>query len=287
MSPVLVLFALLSAADPIKPTATAGAELTSFPAVDLGGLDASQKALFARIANDEMCPCGCPKSFGACLQSGTQCGPAVLLAEWLVDAIKDGISPDSLQQAMTKELTGGFAATPKSPDVKGFASKGSQRPAVTIVEYADFECAHCRAASPVVDELVKKHPEVRVVFKHYPLPFHAMARSAAIAAEAAGRQNKFWEMHDAIFATQDLLSDELILGHAKALGLDVKRFKKDLLDPEIAKKVDGSKAEGTTLGVDATPAFVINGRPYYLSRSVDGFELRLKMEDARSTASCQ
>ena len=134
---------------------------------------------------------------------------------------------------------------------------------------------------------MKKHPEIKVVFKHYPLPFHAYARKAAIAAEAAGLQGKFWQMHDAIFATQDLLSDELVLGHAKALGLDAKRFAKDILDPALAKKVDDSRAEGVGFGIDATPAFFIEGRPYFLHRSVDGFELRMRMDAARATSSCR
>jgi protein-disulfide isomerase len=113
-----------------------------------------------------------------------------------------------------------------------------------------------------------------------------MAKKAAIAAEAAGRQGKFWPMHDALFATQDILSDDLIMGHAKALGLDVARFTKDLADPALAKRVEDSRTEGMTFGIDATPAFFVDGRPYFLHRSVDGFELRLRMDAARASSSC-
>jgi predicted DsbA family dithiol-disulfide isomerase len=94
-------------------------------------------------------------------------------------------------------------------------------------------------------------------------------------------------MHDAVFATQDLLSDELLLGHAKALGLDVARFKKDIADPGVQKRVDASRAEAEALGVDKTPAFFVNGRAYHLSRNVEGFELRFAMEAARATSSCR
>ena len=256
-------------------------------AVDTSGLDPQQLAAFSKLLTEEVCPCDCPKTFGQCLQEGTQCKPAVLLAQWAIKSLEEGISPDSVAEALAKEITTGFTAPPKTPTTAGYAFKGSNKPKVTIVEYADFECTHCRAAGAVVEELVKKHPEVRVVFKHYPLPFHAWARKAAIAAEAAALQGKFWPMHDALFATQDLLSDELILGHAKSLGLDAKRFAKDIADPALAKKVDDSRAEGASFGIDATPAFFVDGRPYFLHRSVDGFELRMRMDAARATSSCR
>jgi protein-disulfide isomerase len=263
-----------------------GPQLTSFPAVDTSRLDAAGKAFFQKVANEEICPCDCPKSFGQCLQQDTQCMPAVIFADWIITQLADGMPGEMLQEAITRELTSGFSGAVKVQDIAGFTAKGSNAPKYTIVEYADFECAHCKAAGPQMDALVKKHPEVKVVFKHFPLSFHAMARSAAIAVEAAGRQKKFWEMHDAVFATQEMLSDELILGHAKALGLDVNKFKTDLADPELAKRVDASRAEGEALGINATPAFFVNGRPYFLARNVEGFELRFAMEAARATSSC-
>jgi protein-disulfide isomerase len=274
------------ASEPTKTTVPAGPALTSFPAVDTSHLDAAGKSFFEKVANDEVCPCDCPKSFGQCLQEGTKCKPAVLLANWIIQNLENGATAQDMQESITRELTSGFASAPKKIDL-GFASKGSNSPKYTVVEYADFECQHCRAASPILDELVKQRSDVRLVYKHYPLPFHAMARPAAVAAEAAGRQGKFWEMHDAIFATQDLLSDDLLLGHARALGLDAAKFAKDLKDPELAKKVDASAAEGKANGVEFTPYIFVNGRPYFLARSLEGFAVRFQMEDARATSSCQ
>ena len=256
-------------------------------AVDTSRLDAVQKASFDKVLAEEVCPCDCPKTFGQCLQVGTQCKPAVLLAEWAIQSLEAGLAPDSIAETLAREITSGFTAPARAPALAGFSFKGSNKPKVTIVEYADFECTHCRAAGPVLDEIVQKHPEVKVVFKHFPLPFHAFARKAAIAAEAAGRQGKFWQMQEAIFATQDMLSDELLLGHAKALGLDALKFSKDLADPALAKRVDDSRAEGVAFGVEATPAFFVDGRPYFLNRSVDGFELRLRMDASRNTSSCR
>lgn len=272
---------------PAAVRADGAALLTAFPAVDTSRLDPADLEFFRKVANEEICPCDCPKSFGQCLQEGTKCRPAVLMAEWIIKNLEDGVPGESLQEAITRELSGGFGSAPKSPDVAGYASKGANQPKYLIVEYADFECAHCKAVAPIIDELVKARPDVKLVYKHYPLPFHAMARPAAIAAEAAGRQGKFWEMHAALFATQDFLSDEMILGHAKALGLDVARFKKDIADPELGKRVDASRAEGQRLGIEFTPYFIVNGRPYFLSRSLEGFDVRFRMEDARASSSCQ
>jgi protein-disulfide isomerase len=282
---VAVLPLLGSWAATAAPPAAPATPLAAFPAVDLARLNAAQQSAFADIANEEMCPCACPTTLGACLQND-HCKPAKLLGAWLIDVLADDVAPKVLHEAVTRELTAGFPSAPRTPDLQGYATKGSNHPTFTVVEYSDFECPHCRAAAPVINELVKAHPEVRVVFKHFPLQFHAMARRAAQAAEAAGRQGKFWQMHDAIFATQDLLSDELLLGHAKALGLDLARFQKDLDDPEIAKRVEASRAEALSFGVDSTPSFLINGRPYHLARSLDGFELRLQMEAARAGSSC-
>jgi protein-disulfide isomerase len=284
---ILSMLTVLSAAAPSEAPKTPVSALTSFGAVDTSRLDQVGLAFFQKVANEEVCPCDCPKSFGQCLQEGSKCKPAILLGNWIIKNLEDGIPPDQLQESITRELTSGFGAGQKSIDVKGFATKGANNPKYTVVEFADFECQHCRAASPIVDELVKTHPDVKLVYKHYPLPFHAMARPAAVAAEAAGRQGKFWEMHDAIFATQDLLSDDLLKGHAKALGLDVNRFMKDLADPELAKKVEASSAEGKSAGVEFTPYFFVNGRPYFLARSLEGFDVRFRMEDARASSTCQ
>lgn len=277
-----------SAPSPSPVRKAQGAPLADFPAVDLQGLGQEERQTFARIANEEICPCECPKSFGACLQAGTRCEPAVLLGNWMADQLREGVAPDALAEQVAQEIAGGFASQPKPIEVQGFATKGAANAPYTIVEYADFECPHCKVASLVVDQLVKANPgKVRVVYKHFPLSFHPMAKRAAAAAEAAGNQGRFWEMHDAIFATQNMLDDDLIRGHAKAIGLDLARFQKDWDDAATAAKVEASRREGQSLGVEGTPAFFINGRPFHLMRTPDAFSLRLSMEDARAGSSCE
>jgi Na+/H+ antiporter NhaA len=133
---------------------------------------------------------------------------------------------------------------------------------VTLVEYGDFECPYCGRAEPAVRALVAGFgDELRFVFRHLPLTdVHEHAQLAAEAAEAAGAQGKFWEMHDRLFAHQDALSRDDLEGHAAALGLDVGRFAAELRTgvhaPRVARDVDGADASG----VAGTPTFFVNGR---------------------------
>lgn len=142
--------------------------------------------------------------------------------------------------------------------------KGGANAKVTVVEWSDFQCPFCSRVVPTLKEIEKNYgDEVKVAFKHNALPMHKQARPAAIAAEAAGKQGKFWEMHDILFANAKELTEENFVKWAGELGLNVDQFKKDMADPAIGKKVDDNQKQGTTLGARGTPAFFVNGR--YLS----------------------
>jgi protein-disulfide isomerase len=265
----------------------AATALDSFPAVSLDGLGPAEKAAFAMIVNEEICPCDCPKSFGACLQADSKCRPAVILAEWLAGQLAEGVGPEILAEQIAGEVSG-FSSAPKSPKLEGYAKKGAATGKHVVVEYADFECAHCKMAVPVVDDLARSLAgSVTFYFKHFPLSFHVMAKPAAEACEAAGMQGKFWEMHDAVFATQSMLDDELLKGHAKAIGLDYARWEKDRATEAVKERVNASRLEGETFGIEATPTFFVNGRPFNLMRTPDAFQARFAMEDARGAASCR
>jgi protein-disulfide isomerase len=101
---------------------------------------------------------------------------------------------------------------------------------------------------------------VRIVFKHQPLSIHSKARGAHEAAEAAHRQGKFWEMHDKIFEKQREMSPELYLEYASEIGLDVEKFKKDLVSAEVKSRIDADVQEAAKLGTSGTPGFYINGK---------------------------
>jgi len=115
------------------------------------------------------------------------------------------------------------------------------------------------------------------VFRNFPLKeLHTHAFSAACAAEAAGRQKKFWEMHDMIFEHQDALRDEDLREYAQALGLDMSQFIKDMKSAEIAKRVQEDFMNGVRSGVNGTPTFYINGIRYDDSYDYDTLKKALE-----------
>ncbi len=128
--------------------------------------------------------------------------------------------------------------------------------------FSDFQCPFCARAVPVVNELEKElGGDVRLVWKHLPLPFHANAVPAAVAAEAARQQGKFWEMHDRLFASQAALSEAAYRAAAKELGLDLARFERALKDPSTRARVEEDANAAAAAGVTGTPTFVVNGEP--------------------------
>jgi len=131
---------------------------------------------------------------------------------------------------------------------------------ITIVEFSDFQCPYCARGKANMDTVMKMYPnDVKLVFKQLPLSFHKMAAPAAKAALAAGKQGKFWEMHDKFFENQGKLNDEYFLEVAKELNLDVEKFKADKDSEEIAKQVTAEAAEASKYGISGTPGFFVNG----------------------------
>lgn len=139
--------------------------------------------------------------------------------------------------------------------------KGPADAKVTIVEFSDFQCPYCGRVTPTLEQLLEEYPdEVRVVYKHLPLSFHPHALPAAKASVAAGRQGKFWEMHDRLFENQRQLSEEKYVEIAREIGLDVERFLEDYKSEAVAAEVAQDMNEARRLGVTGTPGFFVNGR---------------------------
>jgi protein-disulfide isomerase len=138
---------------------------------------------------------------------------------------------------------------------------GAAQAPVTLVEYGDFECPHCRQAYPIVKELQRRMgARLRFVFRHFPLTqVHAHAEHAAEAAEAAGAQGKFWEMHDRLFERQFALEDDQLVEYAQELGLDASRVARDLAAHTYEPRVREDFSSGVRSGVNGTPTFFVNG----------------------------
>lgn len=164
-------------------------------------------------------------------------------------------------------------------------TKGGTQPKVTVIEWSDFQCPFCSRVGPTLKEIEKNYgDDVQIAFKHNALPMHNRARPAAIAAEAAGRQGKFWEMHDLLFANAKELTDENFKKWAGELGLDVAKFEKDLADPALGKKVDDNQKQGTSLGARGTPAFFVNGRYLSGAQPFDAFKALIDEEMKKADA---
>jgi protein-disulfide isomerase len=135
---------------------------------------------------------------------------------------------------------------------------------VTLVEYGDYECPHCGRAYPVVKKVQQRlGATLRFVFRNFPLAqAHPHATQAAIAAEAAAKQGKFWEMHDVIFEHQNALDEGHLLKYAATLGLDRQQFQDDLASHALAERVRHDFVSGVRSGVNGTPTFFINGIRY-------------------------
>jgi protein-disulfide isomerase len=141
---------------------------------------------------------------------------------------------------------------------------GPDDASVTLAEYGDYECPYCGMAHPVVKRAQRElGKQLRFVFRNFPLSeAHPHAQIAAQAAEAAGAQGRFWEMHDMIFEHQDALEVEDLIGYAKSLGLDAVRIARDLEAGTYVKRVRDDFRSGVKSGVNGTPTFFVNGVRY-------------------------
>ena len=137
---------------------------------------------------------------------------------------------------------------------------GPESAPVTIVEFSDFQCPYCSRVVPTLKELAARYPEqVRIVFRHLPLDFHAQARGAAQASICAGQQGQFWEYHDLLFANQRAMGRDQLSSYATGLGLDMELFESCMTAPETDALVAADLEAAERLGATGTPAFFING----------------------------
>ena len=150
-------------------------------------------------------------------------------------------------------------------------TKGPANARVHIEEFGDFQCPPCAAFHPILEKMEQEFPkDLRVTFRHFPLPNHQHALRAASAAEAAGLQGKCWEMHALIYEHQQQWKDQfdarpVFEGYAQQIGLDMARFNRDLGGATVQQRIlqDGKRA--VSMGVKATPTVFINGREVHFT----------------------
>jgi Na+/H+ antiporter NhaA len=175
-------------------------------------------------------------------------------------------------------------AVPVDPDRDHI--RGPEESLVTVVEYGDFECPYCGLAEPAVRELLRDYGEVRYVWRHLPLTdVHPNAQLAAEAAEAAGKQGSFWEMHDLLLDHQDALHPRDLVGYAASLGLDTERFTADLRRHAGRAHVEEDLESADLSTVSGTPTFFVNGKRHYGAYDIEGLKKAVKLAKARALIS--
>jgi protein-disulfide isomerase len=154
---------------------------------------------------------------------------------------------------------------------------------ITIVEFSDYQCPFCSRAEVVVDDVLKKYGDkIRLVYRDYPLSFHPNAETAAMGAECAEEQGKYWEMNKAMFANQSKLAAADLVETAGGVGMDKDKFKACLDSGKYRPEVQKDFQDGQKAGVTGTPTFFINGIMIVGARGVDSFSEIIDRELARA-----
>jgi len=167
-----------------------------------------------------------------------------------------------------------------------YRQEGSPDAKVVLVEFSDFQCPSCAASVQTIHQLLALHgSDMRLIFKYYPWSFHRWARKTAIAAECAGRQGRFWPMHDVLFSNQALWDrvgdegemDRLLDSYARSAGANLADLHACQAGPEAAAAVDADLKEGQDHWVNSTPTFFVNGERFSGALQLRTFGLN-KME---------
>jgi hypothetical protein len=198
----------------VKPAPEASKEpIRSLPQVDTSGLDEFAEGIWIDLVNELLSPCGDPVSVARCIAESRKCKRCVPAARYVARLVDDGYSRDEIRDIY--RIRYGEDTKLQKLTTHDSPLRGSTMASVTIYEFSDFQCPHCKIASPYLKKIVEEsNGKVKLIFKQYPLPGHPKAREAARATIAAHKQGKFWEMHDLLFENQDRLATANLDEHA-------------------------------------------------------------------------
>jgi protein-disulfide isomerase len=266
LAPALLALAMFSSStcrgksDPgdAKPPATSTPEV-SISGVDTSSLTPRERREWAAQVAEILAPCkDVPVSIAQCVQEKRACPACLQAAQFLLKQVQAGKPKKDREDAYKARFD---ASKTKTVVTDGSPEMGPPDAVVTMVEWADFQCPHCRALAPLMEELVHRFDgQVKLVFKFYPLSGHPRGEPAARAAAAAMNQGKFWEMHHLLFENQMALEQSDLEKYAKQLGLDVAKFKADLVSKETTERIARDKNQADGLGLQGTPMIYIDGR---------------------------
>ena len=233
--------------------------LPDLPGVDTRALDARERGEWAVLVVELMAPCpSVAVPVGQCVAERRDCRACAPAATWVARAVHEGLAPEQVRARYRSRFD---PAGVKTLPLEGSPSRGPVDAPVTVVEFVDLECPHCREGSRQLDAVFDAHPgKVRIVFKGLALSLHPHAEAALRAAFAADLQGKFWPMEHLLLEGQAHLEPRDIEGYARSLKLDLPRWRVDMMSPAVAKRAADDRKLGDDLKVPGTPTFYVNGR---------------------------
>lgn len=228
---------------------------------DAKTLTASQRSVVTDVLTNAHSYGACTGTILECLRAGD--ATALRLANFVARRAAENRSINSILTSVTDRKLSALPDKTCDVDLAALVPAGNADAPVRIVMYGDFDCPYCRAAAIALRELTREMPDrVSLWFKNYPLEQHERAVPTAVAYLAAERQGLGWEMFDALFAYQDVLSDSALMSCAAGIGVDVAQYTADLRLGELRDGINQEKAEGVRCGFTKVPGILVNGRPY-------------------------
>jgi protein-disulfide isomerase len=227
--------------------------------IDPSKLDAFKRKVFDQVVNHEPSACGKGHSLLHSVKRDSACRASFYAVRYVARLADAGFSASDIGEKLSQRFR-----APQVPyiDVSQSPSKGGPSGRVTLVEFADYECKHCKEAQPLMQQLLTKYAsDITLYFKHFPISSNN-ALNAANAAAAAQSQGKFWQFSDKVWENSEHLTPAVLEGIAKEIGLDFSRWYSDVGSDEVRSHVQRDKTEARSLEIHRTPAIFINGRRY-------------------------
>lgn len=227
-------------------------------------MNAEQRTRASALMRREYCYFGCSRSVARCLEASPPSRTARRLGGYVVRQVLAGRTDEQIREGIRQRSLSAHPLETVTIDTSNAQCVGPAAAPVTIVEYADFECPFCRIISPIMHRLVQgMSGNVRLCFKHFPVRGHERALPSSIAALAAARQGRFWQMHNALYGVAPRLEEANLLAAARQAGVqDIDRWNRDRRDTALRQQIEADKVEGLRNGVSGTPTIFINGKEY-------------------------
>jgi protein-disulfide isomerase len=231
------------------------------PGVDTHDFTPREKHEFSQYVSELPAPCASVAvPLAQCVTEKRPCATCVAAAAAIAKAVRDGMTSEQVHGLYKERFD---SASARSIPIDGSPTRGPEAAPVVVVEFADFECPFCQKLAPELDQMWESRKDrVRFVYKFLPLSMHHHGEIAARAAIAAGMQGRFWEMHRQLFANGQHLEESDLVGYAKAIGLDLDRFRSDMAGESAKARIEADRKLADSLGVKGTPTLFVDGHEF-------------------------